>query len=249
MYGHFICTIALCEGHGRSRDERMSRTGQKALDYCAEAVNADHGWRYEPKSDVSGFATTSWAIQALKTGKLANLKVDRPLYAKAVAFVDSVTDKGGGEESDGSVVNTVAELGQTPRPSRPAATAAAMLIRQYSGMGIRAGLLLKGARSLIGNPPRWGNKDFYYWHYATYAMHNMGGSRRLWWNLLVQQVLVSRQSRSGHQAGSWDPADDRWADHRHAGRTFTTALGALCLAVHRRCAVASSEDIEDLFLD
>jgi len=251
MYGHFICAIALCEGHGRSRDARIGAAAQKALDYCAKSVNADHGWRYEPNAAVSGFSTTSWAIQALKGGKLARLRVDRPLYRQALAFVDSITDGGARKESDGSVVNTREELAQKPRPKRPAAVAAAMLIRQYSGMGIRADLLLKGARIIVRNPPRWGNKDFYYWYYATYAMHNMGGKRRLWWELLVHRTLVTNQSRNGHQMGSWNPADDRWAHHKHAGRTFTTALGALCLAVHHRFGFGSTspEDIADLFLE
>ena len=57
-----------------------------------------------------------------------------------------------------------------------------MMIRQFSGMGVRNHLLIKGADLTRHVAPQWNSKDFYFWYYATYAMHNMGGQHRLWWN-------------------------------------------------------------------
>jgi len=57
--------------------------------------------------------------------------------------------------------------------------------------------------------PDWKKKDFDYWYYATYAMHNMGEEYRLWWNARIRDVLLAHQSREEPHAGSWDPKDDK----------------------------------------
>ena len=90
-----------------------------------------------------------------------------------------------------------------------------------------------------------------YWYYATYAMHNMGGEYRVWWNKRIRDVLLENQCQSGEDAGSWDPKNDRWASR--GGRVYTTALGALCLEVYYRYSKALDSfgvapDLDDLFL-
>ena len=88
------------------------------------------------------------------------------------------------------------------------------------------------------------------WYYATYAMHNMGGEYRIWWNTRIRDVLLEHQSKSGHQAGSWNPEGDRHT----GGRVYTTALGALCLEVYYRYGDAvrsfgTAPDLDDLFFE
>jgi hypothetical protein len=125
-----------------------------------------------------------------------------------------------------------------------------MLIRQVNGTGVKNHLLVKGAELTRQRPPRWEAKNFYEWYYATYAMHNMGGEYRIWWNQRMRDVLVEHQSREGDLAGSWDPKGDNWA--ATGGRVYTTALGALCLEVYYRYSEALNSfgvapDLDELF--
>jgi len=249
LYTHAICTIALCEAHGRARDERLGAAAQKAIDYCAKAANADGGWRYKPQSPMSDFSVTAWFLQALKTAKLAQVKYESALSSRGLAYLDTVTDQGGSKESSGAVSYLVNPDRSVERGS-PALTAAGMLIRQINGAGVKNHLLVKGAELTRQRAPRWKDKNFYEWYYATYAMHNMGGEYRIWWNQRMRDVLVENQSREGDLAGSWDPQGDNWASQ--GGRVYTTALGALCLEVYYRYSEALNSfgvapDLDELF--
>lgn len=248
MYEHAIATIALCEAHGRAPDERVATAARKAVNFCTTAVGADNGWRYQPKPPSSDMSVTAWFIQALKTAKLAGVKFDYDVFARASTFVDRLTDQGGTRNSSGAVGYAYEE--SMRYTSRPALTCAAMMIRQFSGMGVKASLLVKGAELTKKHPPNWKVKNFYLWYYATYAMHSMGGEYRVWWNTRIRDVLLENQSKRGHQAGSWNPENDTHG----AGRVYTTALGALCLEVYYRYGDAlrtfgTAPDLNDLFFE
>jgi hypothetical protein len=248
MYEHAICTIALCEAFGRSPDERVALAARKAVDCCVEAIAKDGGWRYVPNPDESDMSVTSWFLQALKTAKLANIKFDHSAFSKGLAYVDQCTDRAGLNGSTGGV-------GYQFRPDlsqgrgSPALTCAAMVVRQFNGMGVNHPLLCSAAEMTKKDPPDWdANKDFYYWYYATYAMHNMGGEYRLMWNRRIRDTLLDHQSKRGHQSGSWNPKGCRW----EPSRVYSTALGALCLEVYYRYGDALQSfgtvpDIEELF--
>jgi hypothetical protein len=249
MYEHAICTIALCEASGRSPDERISTAARKAVDFCVQGVAADDGWRYQPNATESDMSVTGWFLQALKTAKLANVKFDHAVFSRGQTFVDQLTDKGGTSRTTGAVgYQYNPDLEYAPG-GHPALTAAAMMVRQFSGTGINSPVLQRGAELLREQEPVWDdNKDFYLWYYATYAMHNMGGEHRLWWNRRIRDVLLDNQSKHGHQTGSWNPEGDKW----NAGRVYTTALGALCLEVYYRYGEALQSfgvapNFEDLF--
>ncbi len=211
LYTHAICTIALAEAYGRARDERIGAAAGKATAFCEKAVNADGGWRYTPNCEASDMSVSAWFIQALKTAKLAGIKVDEKIFNQALVFVASVTDKGGSEDSNGVVTYMFLKDQNYEGNGHPALTAAGMMVRQFTGSGVKHHLLVKAAELTRRLPPNWNAKDFYYWYYATYAMHNMGGEYRIWWDQKIRDVLMDRQSREGDNAGSWDPKGDHWA--------------------------------------
>jgi hypothetical protein len=251
IYCHSIATIALCEAYGRARDERIGLVARKAADYLEKAVNPDGGWRYTARCGVSDFSVTGWAMMALKTARLADIKFDTAVYARGLSFLDSVTDHGGSAESNGVVTYQYAADQVYDSNGHPALTAAGMMVRQFSGVGVKSNLLMKGADLTRQLPPDWRKKDFYLWYYATYAMHNMGGEHRVWWNRRIRDVLIENQCKEGDNAGSWDPENDHWGSR--GGRVYTTALGALCLEVYYRYSDALTSfgvapDLDDLFL-
>jgi hypothetical protein len=234
MYEHAIGTIALCEAFGRSPDETVGIAARRAVDACVGAVKKDGGWRYDygPSTSwlVSDTSVSSWFMQALKTAKLANIKFDHAVFAKGLTYIDQCTDRGGMADSSGGVsyeYNASLSYGR----GSPSLTCAGMVIRQFNGMGVNHPLLVRAAELTKKDPPDWDKKkDFYYWYYATYAMHNMGGEPRLFWNRRIREVLLDHQSKRGHQSGSWSPEKESWK----AGRIYTTAMGALCLEVAYR---------------
>jgi hypothetical protein len=230
MYEHALGTIALCEAFGRSPDEKIGMAARKAVDACVAAIGKDGGWRYTPNADESDVSVSSWFLQALKTAKLANIKFDHSVFSKGLTYIDQCTDRGGMANSSGGVgYQYKPDLAQGE--GSPALTCAGMVIRQFNGMGVKHPLLNQAAELTKRRPPKWdGDKDFYYWYYATYAMHNMGGEARLWWNRRIRDTLLDHQSKRGHQNGSWSPEKARW----EAGRVYCTALGALCLEVYYR---------------
>jgi hypothetical protein len=229
-YTQGICTIALCEAFGRAYDERVGLAAQKALACSIKARNSDGGWRYHPNQGPSDTSVAAWFIQALKAAKIAKMRFDDSIYSQALTFLDSVTDENATQNSDGYVYYQPGH--DVSGKQRPAITAAAMVIRQFTGIGIRNHLLVKGAEHIRNAPPDWKQKCFYYWYYATYAMHNMGEENRIWWNRRIRDILLENQCHSGPHAGSWDPKGDRWATA--GSRVYTTSLGALCLEVYYR---------------
>jgi pSer/pThr/pTyr-binding forkhead associated (FHA) protein len=254
LYTHAICTIAVSEAYGRTRDERYAAAAQKAIGFSEKAVNSDGGWRYQPKSEASDMSVTAWFVQAFKTAKLADLKFNNAIYSQSLTFVDSCTDKGGSKDSSGAVgYMYAANQAYSPQQNGSSAlTSASMMIRQFTGMGVKNHLLVKGAEITRTSPPDWAKKDFYYWYYSTYAMHNMGEEYRLWWNGKIRDVLLNHQSREEPNAGSWDPKGDRWA--QTGGRVYTTALGALCLEVYYRyndalTSFGVAPDIDELLME
>lgn len=250
LYTHAICTIALSEAYGRAGDPRVGKAAQLAVRFCEQAANSDSGWRYSPKDGPSDTSVTAWFLQAFKTAKLAHLKFDSAVFSRGQSYVDSVTDQGASQNSTGAVGYTFQD--DQRYGHNPALTAAGMMVRQFSGTGVTNHLLKKGARLTRSRPPTWRTKDFYFWYYATYAMHNMGGEDRIWWNQRIRDVLLANQVRTGDDAGSWDPQGDRWA--KQGGRVYTAALGALCLEVYYRYSEAlnsfgTAPDLDELFFN
>ena len=249
MYEHCIATIALCEAYGRARDERVGVAARKAVYYIEKGVNPDGGWRYTANCGTSDMSVVAWAVQALKTAKLARIKFDHGVYSRAMAYLDSCTDRGGAADSTGGVSYTY-HPNQRYGAGSYNLTPAGMVLRQFSGIGVKSHLLRNAAKTIAKGPPSWKAKNFYRWYYATYAMHNMGGEHRVWWNRRIRDVLLENQSRDGDNAGSWDP---KGAAYAAAGRVYTTAVGALCLEVYYRYSEALNSfgvapDIDDLFL-
>jgi hypothetical protein len=94
--------------------------------------------------------------------------------------------------------------------------------------------LERGIRYLLDeHPPDGDAPNYYYWYYATQAMHHWGGTPWQRWNDRMRTVLVDLQEEAGHQAGSW--MTTRGHDHR-AGRLYATSLAICTLEVYYRHA-------------
>src|SRR5436190_4773178 len=80
---------------GNIQDTKIA--AQKAIDYCTEIHQAGegsdkNGWRYAPKSE-GDLSVSGWFIMALKSAKVAGLKVPAASLDGAIKFLDSVEVK------------------------------------------------------------------------------------------------------------------------------------------------------------
>jgi hypothetical protein len=238
LYSHGIASIALCEAFGMSRDERLRGPSQGALNFILAAQHPEYGgWRYAPQAG-SDTSVSGWQLMALKSGELAGLEVPPGCYEKVTGWLDHAQGPGG----------TPARYAYRPRSTQPhqrdpsrVMTAEGLLMRMYLGWNREVAALGDGAEYLTTQLPRWessapaGERDCYYWYYATQFMFQVQGEPWQRWNARLQPMLLERQEQTGPLAGSWDPlgaTPDRWGSH--AGRIYVTTLHLLMLEVYYR---------------
>lgn len=232
MYAHAICTLALCEAYGmtkddpKTRDERLGSAARKAVAYLERAQNdSTGGWRYTP-SETGDTSVFGWVIMALKGAQLAGIEVNSTAFDRAAIWLNSVAK---GEH-----------LGlysyQPYREVTPTMTAVGMLCRQYLGISQKDPSILEGKAYLLQNLPDDAiARNAYYWYYATLTMHNFNNAEFDDWNRKIRRILVESQAKEGCATGSWDPerpVADAWG--QQGGRLMMTCLNALTLEVYYR---------------
>lgn len=222
LYTHAICTIALCELYGMTRDERYHEPAQQAVDYCVKIQGAEGGWRYFPGGG-SDLSVTGWFVMALQSARMAGLEVPSLTLDHISKFLDSVSRESGSQYAY-----------QVSNGTTRSMTAEGLLSRQYLGWRHSDGRLRRGADFLIDHLPSWedGERNVYYWYYATQVCHHMEGRHWRAWNSVMREILPRHQIRKGRERGSWDPDGDRWGDS--GGRLFVTCLSTYMLEVYYR---------------
>ncbi|HEX3658732.1 MAG TPA: prenyltransferase/squalene oxidase repeat-containing protein [Pirellulales bacterium] len=229
LYTQAQCTIALCELYAMTKDSEVRGYAQKALNYCLKAQDTEGfgGWRYQPGND-SDTSVTGWMAMALQSAKMGGLQVPDDSLKHLSRYLDqAATDQ------------TQSKYSYLPgqQVAGLAMTAEALLCREYLGWRPDDKRLIAGARFIADNPPRWEDRDVYYWYYATQMMHHMEGD--LWrnWNGVQRDLLVKHQDRAGKDRGSWNPLGehpDIWAERGQGGRLYVTCLSLYILEVYYR---------------
>jgi len=225
FYSHGIASIAVCEAYGLTKDAALKEPAQRALDFIVASQHPQFGgWRYRPQFE-SDTSVSGWQLMALKSGEMAGLKIPDTAYANVARWLDSVQSK-----------TAVGQFSYHPssQPS-PAMTAEGLLMRQYLGAKRDDPQLIAGANFLRTRLPDFGQRDSYYWYYATQVMFHMQGEYWNEWNAGLRDLLTSTQSKTGPLSGSWDPArptPEKWASG--GGRHYLTCVNLLMLEVYYR---------------
>ena len=225
MYDHCLATMVLCESYSMTGDERLVGPIRKAVEFTLQAQNPNEGWRYTPRSD-NDTSVIGWALMALKSAEIAGFKVPQKAYRGAANWLDRVRKgkhKGLYEY----------QPGRSPSPAMTAEGLFSEMLIDYDPASPRTA---ESIAYLMDHEPRYVPQDrertnFYYWYYATLALHQLGGGEWEKWNGMVREPLVKSQRNDGPFAGSWDPRT-RWGEY--GGRVYSTAMGALILEVYYR---------------
>jgi hypothetical protein len=228
FYTNGLCTIALCELYGMSKDEKLREPAERAVNYLLRSQSPQGGWRYQPRSD-SDVSVTGWIVMALQSARMAYLNVPEENLRRVQEFLDSVAVDDGRRYPY-----------QKNQPPSRAMTAEALLCRQYLGWTRDDPRLIDGVRYLV-EPENLidyrRNRDVYYWYYATQVCHHMEGKYWERWNEVMRQVVPEQQVKTGREAGSWDPmrpTPDEWPSRGQGGRLYVTCLSAYMLQVYYR---------------
>lgn len=252
LYCHAQCTMAMCELYALTKDSTLRDACTKAVKYIVEAQDPDPirggGWRYRPRSD-SDTSVTGWMVMALQSAKNAELDVPQDCLDRISLYLDKAAL--GTEPLINPMTGEVltAAKARSDFGSKYAyqpgldhdrvMTAEGLLCRMYLGWTHNDPRLMSGCEWLLANhPPKWSDRDVYFWYYATQTMFHMEGKFWKDWNDQLKQMLVFRQEKAGPERGSWDPLDnegpDLWSMHKHGGRLYVTCLSAYMLEVYYR---------------
>ncbi len=225
LYSHGMASIALCEAYGMTKDAALKDPAQRALNFIVASQHPEFGgWRYRPRFE-SDTSVSGWQLMALKSGEMSGLVVPKETYAGVSRWLDSVQSK----KSPGQFSYHPTEA------ASPTMTAEGLLMRQYLGAKRDDDQLIAGANFLQTRLPDFGQRDSYYWYYATQVMFHMQGEHWSAWNNSLRDMLVETQAKAGPLSGSWDPAlptPEKWSNS--GGRHYVTCVNLLMLEVYYR---------------
>ena len=248
MYNHAIAALALSEAYGMTGSRKFKRAAQRSIDFIMASQNPGKGWRYSARAGENDTSVTGWAVMALKSAELSGLRFDRSVaYDGSRAWLDTVAYRNSGgtgstwksgyqfdADADISIPGVNDQYDQ-----HPSMTAIAVMCRIF--MDKRCDAKVRGGVGVVMEDlPVWDSPaiDFYYWYYASLALHQFtGGSGALWkkWNAAMAPALVDHQNRTdgSDKKGSWEPMG-RWCGS--GGRVYATAINTLTLEVYYRYA-------------
>lgn len=220
-YAQAQASIAICELYGMTKDSRLREPAQRAIRYAESAQSSGGGWRYEV-GEEGDTSVTGWFVMALQSGRAAGLEVNESKLRSVGSFLDSVQHSGGAAYS----------YQRSGGPSK-AMTAEGILCRQYLGWTRDSEPMAIGINALVTQGGfDISDRDFYFWYYATQAIHHYGGSPWREWNGKMRVELPNAQVKTGKEVGSWSPQRSVWGGR--GGRLYTTCLAIYCLEVYYR---------------
>ena len=229
-YSQAQCTIAICELYGLTNDPLLEPVAMRAIRYAQRAQADDGGWRYNPR-EPGDMSVTGWYVMALMSARMAGLIVDSDKLDRVQNFLNKVQKKR--TQTDPDPYGEAYSYMPYSKAS-PAMTAEGMLCRMYLGWKASDGRIVSGSEYLCENLI---NRDkdrisYYYWYYATTALHHVGGNYWKQWNESMKAHLPSMQEQSGPNKGSWDASGD--PHDGGGGRLYATCFSIFCLETYYR---------------
>lgn len=245
MYTNGIATMALCEAAGMARIPDTIKAAQKSVDGVDDAQirrgnDSDReAWDYSPKGGTNDSSIMAWNIMALKSAKIAGLKVDPQTFAGCLNWLNAGQDLGNMKPGDDApsdwIGGKMSYRGTVMAPNKGngsiAVTAAAALCRLHiGGADLDDPGVLGPCNMMLKTLPKKYPYNLYYGYYGTLVMFQKGGEHWKSWNEAMKPALTESQRKGGAEDGSWDPISAGSDD----SRVMSTALAILSLEVYYR---------------
>ncbi len=222
-YSHGMAALAICEAAAITKDSSALEAAARAVAYTTRMQHpSTGGWRYTA-GDPGDLSQLGWQAMVIDGGRRAGLPIEAKTVSGIERFVASVR---AGTEG-GLACYRAGEA-----PSRTM-TAEALATRLLIGMPTSTGQIAEAERSLLQQLPGTGQDNYYYWYYATLALHQLQDDAWRTWNEALKQRLLATQRSDG----SW-PTDSVWGGY--GGAIYTTSMATLCLESYYRHAVRDS---------
>lgn len=236
----------------------LREPAQRGIDYLVRTQEPGGGWRYGPRNQ-SDSSCTAWVLMTLKTASLIGLRIAQKSFDGIDYWLERCQSDMTGEEEKPEDISAdfAKEVGvkrsfkaitgyfvlsgsEKSALQQTSMTAVGMVSRGFLGWSRSHPFMIGSANYLMDYLPQWRKGlekgqaiawYFYYWYYATLAMHQMGG--RYWraWNEKIKTMLPENQRVDpAPLAGSWDPD----TAVLNGGRLFSTSLAIMTLETYYR---------------
>lgn len=223
-YCHGIAALAMCEAAAITQDGNAIICSRRAIAYTQRMQHpTTGGWRYV-SGDPGDLSQLGWQAMVLDAGHRAGIPIDTRNVQGVQRFLRRVR-----MGTSGGIA--------TYRPGEPPSqtmTAEALATRLLIGENVDSVEIAEAEEYLLKRLPGNGQDNYYYWYYATLALHQLQDDAwRLWNGSLQRRLLATQQSD-----GSW-AADTVWGGY--GGTVYTTSMGALCLEAYYRHTIRQNK--------
>jgi len=223
MYGHGICTLALCEAYGMLETEEQNREVKNAIDRALKIIlysqsskkDTRGGWRYEPRPTDSDLSVTVWQILALRSAKNCQLDVPQVAIDDAIDYVRRTYSQSKGGYS---------YLHNDNRATPAMKTAGVVALQALGAFEDEEDKRqMKESMSFLKDfNPRDGGHYYYQSYYLATAANMYSEETRTTFLPKLEKHLMSMQQDNGS-----------WPKHSgHADGIYSTAFAVICLCVH-----------------
>jgi hypothetical protein len=220
LYSQGLAATALTESYVLTRDTRLKRHMNMAVDFIVDAQDPiGGGWRYQPKQP-GDTSVTGWQVAALANANAARITVPPETFKLASVFLDSV------QADDGRLYGYRDR--RTPTTAR---NAIGLLCRLELGATFQSDVERDALRLVAREGP---SNDLYHDFFAAQLLYRARADDWKEWNDKMISMLLTNQVKKGHEAGSWFVGVDGGHAADSAGRLYTTSMATLILEVYYR---------------
>jgi hypothetical protein len=216
-YCHGMAALAMSETAAMTRDAVALDSARAAVGFTTRTQHpTTGGWRYVA-GDPGDTSQLGWQAMVLVSGRAAGLDVPEQSFERTRRFLQTVrAGRTGG----------LASYKPGEAPSRTM-TAEALATRLLLGERVPRDEIAEAENYILQAPPGVGTDNYYYWYYASLALHQLQNPAWVDWNEKMKTRLLETQQSDG----SWSTATV-WGGH--GGKVYTTAMACLCLEVYYR---------------
>lgn len=219
-YCHAMASLSLAEVAVMTGDPAAIEATRRSIGYSKSTQHpVTGGWRYT-RGDTGDLSQLGWQALLIDGARRAGaLDGQESMLQGVERFLATVrSGRSGGLASY-----------RPGEKTTPTMTAEALAVRLLMGEKVPGETVREAEAVLLAALPgqHAGPDNYYYWYYASLALHQLQDDAWQTWNNAMKQRLLATQLEDG----SW-PDTSLWGGY--GGTVYTTAMATLCLETYYR---------------